>query len=76
MMQLPLSNYLAVPLLVMLVFLGACSLYYTVLTSRSRRKGRKRIYRCDGCKHVYAEARHMPMAQCPRCGKTNESIRT
>lgn len=76
MMQLTLSNYMAMPLLVLLVFLGVCSLYYTIITSRSRRKGRKRIYRCDNCQRVYVEARHIPLAQCPSCGKSNESIRT
>ena len=76
MIHLTLSNYLAAPLLIALLFIGLSALYYSVRCSRSRRKARKRIYCCSECGNVYAETRHMPVAKCPRCGQTNESIRT
>lgn len=76
MIHLTLANYLAVPLLIALIFISTCALYYSVRNSRSYRKARKRIYHCESCGHVYAEARHMPLAKCPHCGATNESIRT
>lgn len=76
MIHLTLADYLSVPLLIALIFIGVNALYYSVRCSRSRRKARKRIYRCSACGSVYAETRHIPVAKCPRCGETNESIRT
>jgi rRNA maturation endonuclease Nob1 len=76
MIQLSLSNYLALPLLITLLFIGVCSLYYSIQTGRSHHKARKRIYRCHRCAHLYADSRQMPVAVCPRCGEINESVRT
>ncbi|MFC1468170.1 hypothetical protein ACFLQY_05775 [Verrucomicrobiota bacterium] len=76
MIHLTLADYLTAPLLIALIFIGASAFYYSLRCSRSRRKARKRIYRCSECGNVYAETRYMPVAKCPRCGETNESIRT
>lgn len=76
MIHLTLADYLTAPLLIALLFIGICALYYSLRTSRSRRKARNQIFRCSQCGNVYAETRHMPLAKCPRCGESNESIRT
>lgn len=33
------------------------------------------IFRCSVCGHVYFDRRKVPMAECPKCGNMNETIK-
>lgn len=76
MIHLSLPNLLLVPFLFALVLLFLTGLYYAARQHAPRLKtSRARIYRCSVCRHVYEEARDVPLARCPRCGCLNEAVR-
>ena len=64
------------PLVLNLLILGVCQVYYSaVRVARGARRRRIRLYRCQVCRHVYEDARDVPLARCPRCGCLNEAVR-
>ncbi len=76
MISLSISNVLALPLLIALIIVVICAIYYTVKNIRGFKKTNRRIYQCNNCGRVYTDPRLIPVAKCPRCGESNESIRT
>ena len=76
MISVSLPNLVLIPLVFNLAIILACWMYYTFMHPSSRvARSRSRLYRCRVCEHVYAEARDVPMARCPRCGHNNDAIR-
>jgi rRNA maturation endonuclease Nob1 len=76
-MPVSLDQYLLVPPVAALAALLALWLLYDLRRRRQRRRGKRhdRIYRCAACRHVYVDARRVPLAACPRCGALNEALR-
>lgn len=67
---------LFLPLLFSLVAVFLCWLYYAARRrAREVRVRHARIYRCSVCRHVYVDARDVPLARCPRCACLNEAVR-
>ena len=65
-----------VPLVFYLFILGVCHVYYSAVRVARRARSRpNRLYRCQVCRHVYEDARDVPLARCPRCGCLNEAVR-
>lgn len=76
MIHVPLTSLIFVPFLFTLVLLFAAGLYYAARQSAPRLKtSRARIYRCSVCRHVYVDARDVPLARCSRCGCLNEAVK-
>lgn len=76
MIHVDLPNLVLIPLVFNLAILLACWVYYSFVHPSGRvAHTRSRIYRCGVCEHVYVEARDVPLARCPRCGRNNEAIR-
>lgn len=76
MIEVSLTIYFLVPLVLHLALLGALWSWESMsLVARRSHHAPSRLYRCAVCDHVYAEARDVPMARCNRCGNLNESIR-
>jgi hypothetical protein len=76
MIHLSMPNLLFVPFLFTLVLLFAAGLYYAARFRAPRVKAsHTRIYRCSVCRHVYVDARDVPLARCPRCGCLNEAVK-
>ena len=76
-MSVGLTHALVVPMLVHLIGVLVCWIYYMGRESALRLVSqRNRIYRCQICEHVYLDARDVPLARCTRCGCLNEAVRT
>jgi len=59
------------------ILLALCvNVFYAWHDARTRPKKRQfRLYRCARCRHVYEDARNVPLAACPLCGTLNEAVR-
>lgn len=57
--------------------LFALSVFYSVRRRVRVRRGRSApfIFRCAVCGHVYFDRRNVPMAECPKCGNMNETVK-
>ena len=53
------------------------SVFYSVRRRIRVRRGRAApfIFRCSVCGHVYFDRRNVPMAECPKCGNMNETVK-
>ena len=53
------------------------SVFYSVRRRLRVRRARATpfIFRCAVCGHVYFDRRNVPMAECPKCGNMNETIK-
>ena len=76
MIETALPNLILIPLTFnLLIILGWWLLYNLWELRRYTPPARARIYRCAVCKHVYVDARDMPLARCSRCGCLNEAVK-
>jgi len=76
MIHLSFPNLIFAPFVFALVVLFVAGLYYAARFHAPRIKtSRARIYRCSVCRHVYVDARDVPLARCPRCGCLNEAVK-
>jgi len=76
MIHLTLPNLILVPLAVnVLLILAWWTLYALRDVARHVSDAEERIYRCAVCRHVYLDARDVPLARCPRCGCLNEAVK-
>ncbi|HBA83301.1 MAG TPA: hypothetical protein DCZ95_04320 [Verrucomicrobia bacterium] len=75
-LQLPLPEYYLLPLVLNLVVLTICGLYYSHKFGGTKASlTGQNIYRCSGCGHVYVDDRDVPLARCNRCGIMNEAVK-
>lgn len=71
----PLS-LIVLPLAFALAAIFAAAAAYDFTTFRRRRKtGKRAVYRCDACRHIYTVPHRTPLARCPQCGKQNAPVR-
>jgi hypothetical protein len=77
MIHVSLTHLFAIPLTLALLALLFLWLLYTVWdVARQPRVRASRIYRCAVCRHVYVDARDVPLSRCRRCGCLNEAVKT
>ena len=72
-----LPQVLAGGTLVGIVSIFVLSVFYSVRRRLRVRRARATpfIFRCAVCGHVYFDRRNVPMAECPKCGNMNETIK-
>lgn len=76
MIKLELSSIVVIFVVVPLIAIAVCALYYSLRSMHRSSRDKESIYKCADCGHVYAFARNRPMDRCPRCGHLNEAVRT
>ena len=77
MIHVSIENLILIPLTLNLSALLLWWVFYTIKdVARHRPEAPARIYRCAVCRHVYVDARDVPLSRCRRCGCLNEAIRT
>lgn len=59
----------------LVVVIGAWVYYNNRSLGADRLPGEGKIYRCEKCGLVYAERRHYPVLECPRCKHPNTAVR-
>ena len=76
MIEVSMSGMIVIPLVLNLMIILTCYVYYATLrVARHAVRRRTRIYRCEVCEHVYGDDRDVPLARCPRCGCLNEAVK-
>ncbi len=78
-MPVAIEQWILWPLLLNLVLLIGCWVYYVFIQRDGASQygsSRSRIYRCERCRYVYLDTRDLPMAKCPKCGNLNEAVKT
>lgn len=63
------------PLALALIVIFVAAVLYDFTVFRRRKKTGKAVYRCNACRHIYAEMHRTPLARCPKCGNSNEPVR-
>lgn len=72
----PLSFFVIPLTLSLTAIFAAAAVYDFIIYRRRRRNSSKAVYRCDACRHIYTVLHRTPLAQCPKCGKQNEPVKT
>lgn len=78
MIPLTLPEWFIFFLIVNLSMVFAATLYYSVRWYQRlpRHHTAPFIFRCSVCGHVYLDHRNVPMAECQKCGKLNENVKS
>jgi hypothetical protein len=75
MTELDISPMPAWPVILNLVVIFSCWLYYSNRSGWSDLpEGAGAVYRCDRCGHVYEGDRQQPRSACPRCGQFSDAV--
>ncbi|MFP6905231.1 MAG: hypothetical protein VCG02_08435 [Verrucomicrobiota bacterium] len=74
-MALPISWLILIPMVLYILGILCCGVYYGMERLPRRSTKKANIYRCSECKAVYVDLRKVPLTRCPHCRCLNEAIK-